>query len=198
MPMQYRDISHDTASHYRLDTNEKAVFFMLNRTGEITVELAGPGAAAHIFALYTEDGAAQRSLRLVQKHLAPDTVSSALVKTALDGTASFAYDGTIEIAKDAHRSDASQESRVLLLSSAARAYSRPALEILAHDVKCHHAATTSPVNDEALYFARSRGLSIDTARQLLVRGFFQEAFERMETLGASNAPARDRLHAFNI
>lgn len=195
--MQYRNISNDRASHYRLDTNEKAVFFMLNRTGEITVELAGPGATAHVFALYTEDELMERSLRLVQKHLAPNTVSSALVKTALDGKATFSYDGAIEIAKNAHRSKASQESRALILSPDARAYVRPALEILAHDVACHHAATTSPVNDEALYFARSRGLSMDAARRLLVRGFFQEALERMEALGVASADLRSRMPSFN-
>lgn len=197
MPMQYRDISNDRASHYRLDTNEKAVFFMLNRTGEITVELAGPGATAHVFALYTEDETAKRSLSLIQKHLAPDTVSSALVKTALDEKASFSYDGAIHIAENAHRSDASQESRALVLSPDARAYSRPALEILAHDVVCHHAATTSPVNDEALFFARSRGLSKDAARRLLVRGFFEEALERMEALGVTSTNARSRMPSFN-
>lgn len=195
--MQYRDISNDTASHYRLDTNEKVVFFMLNRTGEITVELSGPGATAHVFALYTEDAVTKRSLRLVQKHLAPDTVSSALVKTALDGKATFSYDGAIEIAQNAHRSQASQESRALILSPDARTSARPALEILAHDVACHHAATTSPVNDEALFFARSRGISEEAARRLLVRGFFQEALERMEMLGVASADARSRMPSFS-
>ncbi len=195
--MQYRDISTDTESLYHLDTNEKAVFFMLNRTGEITIELAGPGATAHVFALYTEDDTAKRSLSLMQKHLAPDTVSSALVKTAVDGKTSFSYDGAIHIAKNAHRSDASQESRTLVLSPDARAYARPALEILAHDVVCHHAATTSSVNDEALFFARSRGLSEDAARRLLVRGFFQEALDRMEALGVAGTNARNYTESFN-
>lgn len=196
--MQYRDISNDTASHYRLDTNEKAVFFMLNRTGEIVIELAGSGATAHVFALYTGDEAEKQCLSLVQKHLAPDTVSSALVKTALDGKASFSYDGAIEIAKDAHRSNATQESRALILSPDARVYARPALEILAHDVICHHAATTSPINDEALFFARSRGLSKDAVQQLLVRGFFEEAFVRMEALGVTGTDVRSRMPLFNV
>lgn len=170
---------------------------MLNRSGDITIELAEPGATAHIFALYTGAGEMKQTLRLAQEHLAPDTVSSALVKTALDGKSSFHYDGTIRINRDAHRSDASQESRALLLSPEARAHARPALEIFAHDVKCHHAATTAPVSDEALFFAMSRGLSKDAARQLLVSGFFQEALERMEMLGITGADARAAMQSLN-
>jgi Fe-S cluster assembly protein SufD len=181
--MEYRDISTDTSSRYRLARNEEVVFFMLNRSGDIAIELAGPGAKAHVFALYTADGGERQSLRLTQSHLAPDTVSSALVKTALGGTASFQYDGMIRIAQEADRSDASQESRSLLLSREARASARPALEILAHDVRCHHAATTSPLSEETLFFAASRGLTSEAAKNLLVQGFFQEALEQMEKLG---------------
>ncbi|MGB4834205.1 MAG: SufD family Fe-S cluster assembly protein [Candidatus Moraniibacteriota bacterium] len=180
--MQYRDISTDTQTVYRLAANEKMVFFMLNRTGDITIELAGSGATAHVFALYSGKGTLKQSLTLTQKHLAPDTISSVLIKSALDDQSSFTYDGAIKIAPDAHRSDASQESRALILSPDARAYARPALEILAHDVSCHHAAATSPINAEALYFAQSRGLSAAKARDLLVQGFFQEAIEKMQTL----------------
>jgi Fe-S cluster assembly protein SufD len=195
--MQYRDISTETESLYRLAAEEETVFFMLNRSGAITIELTGPGAKAHVFAFYTGDGATKQTLSLMQQHLAPDTVSSALVKTALDGKSSFSYDGAIGIAKNAHRSQATQESRILLLSPDARAYARPALEILAHDVVCHHAATTSPVNDEALFFARSRGLSGDTARQLLVQGFFQAALEQMETLGIASDGIARRIPSFS-
>lgn len=193
--MHYHDISNDTKTLYQLNTNEEGVFFMLNRSGEITFELAGPGATAHVFSFTIGNGESKQTLTLTQKHLAPDTVSSAVVKGALSGQATFTYDGVISIAKDAHRSDASQESRTLLLSKEARAYARPALEILAHDVKCHHAATTSPLNEEALFFAKSRGLSEVVARSLLVQGFFQEALEQMGKLGVDAKHVREQLNA---
>lgn len=183
--MQYRDISTDSTKVYRLATNEQVVFFLFNRSGDITIELAGSGATAHIFALYSGKENSKQSLSLTQKHLAPDTISSALVKAALDNHSSFTYSGAIAIAPNAHRSDASQESRALLLSSDARAEARPALEILAHDVKCHHAATTAPLSSESLYFARSRGLTEEQAQKLFVSGFFNEAIERMEPFGVS-------------
>lgn len=191
--MRYQDISTDTKTLYRLEADEQAVFFMLNRTGHITIELAGPGAAAHVFALYAGRHDSKQSLNLTQRHLAPDTVSSALVKAALADQSSFAYDGAIAIDAAAHRSDASQESRALLLSPSARAQARPALEILAHDVACRHAATTSPLNAEALYFAASRGLSASAAEDLLVRGFFRDAIERMEKFGIDAALAEEKI-----
>ena len=181
--MRFQDISQDTKTLYRLTDREPVIFFILNRTGKIVIELAHPKAAAHIFALYTGSHTTKQSLNLTQRHIAPDTVSSALIKVALSDTAAFSYDGVITIAADAHRSDASQESRALLLSPDARVQSRPSLEIHAHDVICHHAATTAPLNAEALFFAESRGLSKKNARTLLVQGFFQEGLERMEKLG---------------
>ncbi len=191
--MRYQDISQDQQTLYRLNKGEQVVFFLLNRTGEITIELTGPGATAHVFALYTGDGDTKQSLNLTQKHLASDTVSSALVKAALDGKSRFAYDGTITIDHAAHRSDASQESRSLLLSTEARSEARPALEIHAHDVKCHHAATTAPLNVDALYFAQSRGLSLPQARQLLIQGFFTEAIDQMAALGIDTSPLQHNL-----
>ncbi len=180
--MEYRDISTDTQSRYRLAAQEHVVFFILNRTGSITIELTGPGATAHIFALYTGHRTESPSLTLTQQHLAPETTSSALVKAALAGTSAFTYAGTIRISPDAHRSNATQESRNLLLSNGARAQARPSLEILAHDVICHHAATTAPLDPEQLFFAGSRGLTRKQATQLLVDGFFNDALQKMETL----------------
>ena len=181
--MRNQDISADTNPCYRIATSETVVFFVLNRAGDISLELSHPGARVHVFAFYTGRGPERKSLSLKQGHLAPDTVSSATVKTALDDQASFAYDGTIRISKDAHRSDARQESRALLLSPGARAYARPALEILAHDVKCRHAATAGPPGEESLFFVTSRGISENAARKLLTQGFFQETLEQMEKLG---------------
>lgn len=191
--MRYQDISHDRIAEYRIKQNESVVFFMLNRTGTITLDLSEPGATAHVFAFYTGRTDSKQSLELNQKHSAPDTTSSALIKSVLNDKAAFTYDGAIIIEKDAHRSDASQESRSLLLSPAARAHARPALEILAHDVKCHHAATAGPLSEESLFFAQSRGLSEKQAHALLVQGFFHEALETMERLGIETDDLRERL-----
>lgn len=193
--MHYLDISNEEKSVYRLKANEQVCLFLFNRSGKITIELAEPGATARVYALYFGKGKTQQSLTLIQKHLAPDTLSSALIKSALDDQSTFSYDGAIEITPSAHRSDASQESRALLLSPDARATARPALEILAHDVSCHHAATTSPINAETLYFAQTRGLSKATAQHLIIEGFFMEALEQMNAHNIDTAPIRKQVSA---
>ncbi len=178
--MTFQDISNDTKSLYRLQENEQVVFFMLNRSDTLTFELLGNGAAAHIFAFFVGTGTEQCQLHISQKHLAPKTVSRVLVKSILHEESVFSYRGTLHIAPEAVLSDASQENRNLLLSPLAKAFSKPALEILTSNVRCHHAATTSPLNKDALFFATARGLSPTQATKLLIDGFLASS---VETLG---------------
>jgi hypothetical protein len=141
--MKYLDISHDQKKIYSLGENEKVVFFLLNRSGEITFKLGAPGAEAHIYALYTGKNDDRHTLNIAQHHHAPHTKSSALVKSVLDDSSSFSYRGTIRIEKKATGTVATQENRNLLLSSTASVETNPILEILNQEVICHHAATTS-------------------------------------------------------
>ena len=183
--MRFIDISQDTKNNYRLEKNEKVVFFLLNRDGKLDFEMAGENAEAHIFAFAIGHGETKQKLEINQKHLAPRTTSSALVKAALKDEAEFSYEGLIHIGKKALLSDASQESRSLLLSPLAKASTKPALEILADDVACSHKATVSPVSKEALFFVESRGLSRKQATELLVSGFMKSSFDEMKELTSS-------------
>ncbi|MEK9151379.1 MAG: SufD family Fe-S cluster assembly protein [Patescibacteria group bacterium] len=196
--MKYYDITTDKQTIYRLESNEKVVFFMLNRSGAITFELAGRGAEAHIFAFFVGRNDDKGTLAITQKHIAPETTSHALAKSVLFDASEYAYEGLIAIDKQANRSDASQESRTLLLSPLAQASSKPSLEILANDVKCRHAATASPLNADALFFAQSRGLSGAQAEQLLIQGFIDEAVEKIEKLGVDTATIRESLEIKNF
>jgi Fe-S cluster assembly protein SufD len=180
--MKFRDISNDTETTYTLQKNEACVFFMLNRSGDITFDLKGEGSTAHVFSFFIGKNDDEGSLVIHQKHLAPKTTSQAIVKSILSDSAKFSYRGSIHIEKTASLSDASQENRNLLLSGEARAFSEPALEILTSDVKCHHASTTSPLDKEMLFFATTRGLSPKSARELLVSGFLQSSLDTLHTL----------------
>lgn len=183
--MKFHNITTDTQTTYRLAANEQAVFFMLNRSGDMTFELAGEKAAAHVFAFFVGTGEKQATLNISQRHLARETTSRVLVKSVLHDQSQFSYRGTLHIAEDASLSDASQENRNLLLSREAKAFSEPALEILNNDVRCHHAATTSPLNAEQLFFAKTRGLSETQAKALLIRGFLHSSLATMEALISS-------------
>ncbi len=178
--MIFKNITNDVAAHYRLTTNEKVVFFLFNRVGEITFELAGRGAEAHIFSFFIGKGTENKKLTVTQKHLSPHTVSSAVIKNVLFDASEYSYEGLIHITQGGQGSDASQECRTLLLSKEAKIFTRPALEILADDVRCRHAATVSPLNKEALFFIETRGLLPKQAQALLISGFFRSS---LQTLG---------------
>ncbi len=183
--MNYINITHDKKKTYTLKENEQCVFFLLNRSGAITFELAGAGAEAHIFAFFVGRDADAFTLTINQRHTAPHTVSHTLVKSVLSQASALTYNGLIHIGKAAVQSDTSQESRTILLSPDAKASAEPTLEILANDVRCRHAATTAPLNQETLFFAESRGLSKAQATTLLINGFFNEALEKIQTLDSS-------------
>lgn len=191
--MRFSDISHDAKTVYRLASGEQHTFLLINRGGDITFELFGATARAHIFAFFIGKDHTRYSLNLVQKHTAAFTASHALVKCAITDTAAVTYTGTVRIGKDAAQSDASQESRGLLLSRTATLITEPKLEISTHDVKCTHAATVSPLNVEALFYAKSRGVSAAAAQEMLLTGFFGEALEAMTALGIDTTNIRTRL-----
>ncbi|HWQ59831.1 MAG TPA: SufD family Fe-S cluster assembly protein [Candidatus Fimivivens sp.] len=180
--MQFLDISQDNQTVYRLGENERVMFLMENRDGEVTFELAGPGAETHIFALYTGIGDEHFAPRVIQRHLAPDTVSSSTVRARLDGSSSLRFRGLVEITKDAGGCDARQDIRALLLSPDSSASATPELEIDTDDVACSHAASIAPPDAEQLAYLATRGLSKAQATRLLTDGFFNDTLADMRRL----------------
>jgi hypothetical protein len=155
----FRDITHDTQTTYRLAADEQTVFFLHNRGGNISFELTGPRAEAHIFALFELAEDTQVDSTIHQVHVAPQTVSSFTGRSILSDQAICHWKGSLSIAKNASQSSGHQEMRHLLLSSDVKASSFPSLEIETDDVRCGHAATMSAPDPEQLFFLRSRGLS---------------------------------------
>jgi len=87
--------------------------------------------------------------------------------------------GMIHVDRDAQKTDGYQRNDNLILSDAARVDSIPGLEILADDVRCTHGATSGRVDDEQIFYARSRGLTRKEAVRMIVAGFFQQVFDRI-------------------
>src|SRR5207253_4665142 len=103
----------------------------------------------------------------------------------LDGHAHGVFHGRIVVHKDAQKTDAKQTNRNLLLSDDAQIDTKPQLEIFADDVKCTHGATIGQLEENALFYLRSRGIDEVSARRLLLRAFASECVERMK-----ESPAR--------
>ena len=109
------------------------------------------------------------------RHLTENSESHQRVRGALNDAALGIFDGMIYVAHGAQKTDARQDSRYILLADSARSHSVPRLEIYADDVQCAHGSTTGKVDEEALFYLRSRGIGYEAARKMLILSFLHEA-----------------------
>ena len=113
------------------------------------------------------------------EHLACLTQSNQLVRGAVDGHAHGVFQGKIHIEPNAQKTQGYQLHNALLLSDDAHIDVKPELEIFADDVKCSHGATSGDINEEELFYLKSRGIDELTARQILISAFLNTAFENI-------------------
>jgi len=145
--------------------------------------LVAPGGHAFVHGFMFGDGRQQFHLHTLQRHLADHCTSDLLIKGCLKDRARSVYQGLIQVAEGAQRTDAYQANRNLVLSDTARADSIPGLEILANDVRCTHGATIGNVDPEQMYYLMARGLPRNEAQRLIVEGFFAPVIDRIPLEG---------------
>jgi Fe-S cluster assembly protein SufD len=150
----------------------------LSRT-EVEAVLAEPGAHSEMLGVYFTDGTQHFDHRSLQDHVAPNCTSDLLYKGALKEASRAVYSGLIRVHPGAQKTDAFQTNRNIVLSDAAKADSIPNLEIEANDVRCSHAASVGPVDEDVLFYLQSRGIPRNEAERLVVTGFFQEVLDRV-------------------
>jgi Fe-S cluster assembly protein SufD len=136
--------------------------------------VVGQGASTRQVALYYADGTQMHDFRTLQDHVAPRTNSDLLFKGAVQDHAKSVYTGLIRIREEAKGSAAFQTNRSLTLSAGAWAESVPNLDIRTNDVKCSHASTVGPIDDDQRFYLESRGIRPDIAERLVVLGFFDD------------------------
>jgi len=149
--------------------------------------LVGRGAHGELLAVYFGERDQTLDFRTYQDHVAPDTTSNLLYKGVVAGRARSIYTGLIRVRPDARGTNAFQTNRNLKLSDEAWAESVPNLEIENNDVKCSHASTVSPVDEDQRFYLESRGVPTDEAERLVVAGFLDEVLQSAPT--ASAVPA---------
>ncbi|HWY39576.1 MAG TPA: Fe-S cluster assembly protein SufD [Chthoniobacterales bacterium] len=168
-------VDHD-ASAMSLNLNvgaRYARFEGLNR-------LVGEGARSDMLAVSVATNDQEFDSRTLQDHISPRTASDLLYKNALDDRARCTFGGLIRVEPHAHFTDAYQKVRNLLLSDDAEANSMPGLEILADNVRCTHGATSGQINEDEMFYLRSRGIPPKIAQRLIVKGFLNEVIQRLE------------------
>jgi len=148
----------------------------LSRT-EVHVNLTGPGSIAHLNAAQLLAGSQHGDFTSVVSHSAPGCTSRQTVKNVLAGRSRGVFQGRIEVARHAQKTDGYQMNQALLLSPDAEIDAKPELEIFADDVKCSHGATVGELEADQLFYLRSRGIGDAEARSILVRAFLAEALD---------------------
>ncbi len=186
---------HVATMHVQQGRNSR--FFSTNVTfgaaltrNTITSVLGGEGAETVLNGLYLATDAQIVDNHTAIDHAEPHCESHELYKGILGGRARGVFNGKIIVRKDAQKTDAKQTNKNLLLSDEASIDTKPQLEIFANDVKCTHGATIGQLDEEALFYLRSRGLGLGDARNILVAAFAGDVIERVNA-----SPMRDAFAA---
>ncbi len=142
-----------------------------SRDIDVSVDLTGPGAELSLRALYLCKADEKVNFRILVHHRAPGCRSTQLVNGIAGGNSSVTFHGTIVVAPDAQKTEAFQENHNILFSESAKVETRPQLEIYADDVKCSHGATVGRLNEDELFYMRSRGIPRKEAESLQMISF---------------------------
>lgn len=201
---------HAALDHYLLQQESKAAFHILTcavhqerhstftshslSTGgtlarsEINSELADEEITCTLRGVCAVTGRQQVDTHTRTDHAKPHGTSRQLYKSILDGQTTSVFNGKILVRQDAQKTDARQTNNNLLLSEDAAVHTTPRLEILADDVKCAHGATVGQLDQEALFYLRSRGIGLEAARSLMAYAFGSETISMVK-----HKLIRDRL-----
>jgi Fe-S cluster assembly protein SufD len=147
---------------------------------DVTTVLGGEGAESLLHGLYVISGEQHVDNHTVIDHAKPHCSSRELYKGILDGRSSGVFNGKIIVRKDAQKTDSKQSNKNLLLSEDSVINTKPQLEIYADDVKCTHGATIGQIDQEAVFYMRSRGIGLEEARALLTQAFASDVIDKIK------------------
>ena len=143
----------------------------------LKIQLAEQGANAELYGLASLDGDTQGHFHALVEHIAPNATSRQHFKSVLKDRARFSFEGKIYVHPEAQKTAAYQLNNNLILSDEASANAKPNLEVFADDVKASHGATVGRLDEEELFYLRSRGLDLEQARKWLIQGFCKEILD---------------------
>ena len=163
--------------HLQNDARLNTLFFNSGTElyrGDVNISFNGQNASAELNGLSLLKNNQHMDMRVIVDHAYPHCTSNQLFKYILDDKSTGVFNGRVIVQKDSQKTDSSQSNKNLLLSKSSSMNSNPQLEIYADDVRCSHGSTTGQLDEEVLYYLRSRGIDIVMAQQLMVEGFAGE------------------------
>ena len=190
--VHYYKVQNESDKSYHIGTTsvlqaDKSVFTANTVTANggfvrnnLNIKIDGEYAEANMFGLYIPNGKQHIDNHTAVDHAKPNSNSNELYKGILKGKSTGVFNGKIFVRQDAQKTNAFQSCKNVLLSEEASMNTKPQLEIWADDVKCSHGTTTGQLNDDALFYMQSRGISKDTARAFLTLAFAQDVIDKFE------------------
>jgi Fe-S cluster assembly protein SufD len=163
-----------TFTHYSVTLGGKIV-----RNDTNTV-LNGENCTGNLYGLYLTENSQHVDNHTLIDHAKPHCQSNELYKGVLNDRSRGVFNGKVFVRKDAQKTNAYQSNKAILLTNEATVDTKPQLEIYADDVKCSHGAAIGQLDDEAVFYLRSRGISEDMAKTVLIRAFANDIFETIE------------------
>lgn len=178
------DSFHIGTVHFQQGAKSNVISNAINFGGalvrnNITVVLNGEGIESTLNGLSLATGTQLIDNHTTIDHAKPQCASHELYKSILDGKSKGVFNGKIFVRKDAQKTDAKQTNKTLLLSDDATIDTKPQLEIFADDVKCTHGATVGHLDEEQLFYLRSRGIGLEEANDLLTFAFASDVINRV-------------------
>jgi len=189
--VEFNKIQNETAEAFHINHTEaylaKNSTFNINTItlgGEIVrnnlhIVLNDENGTAHLYGLYLLNGNQLVDNHTLVDHAKPNCYSNELYKGIIDDKAHGVFNGKIFVRQDAQKTNAYQSNKNILLSNDASMNAKPQLEIFADDVKCSHGATTGQIDEEALFYLRSRGIGEESARALLNTAFASDVINHI-------------------
>lgn len=163
----------------------------------LNIALDDENCEAHMYGLYLLHNQSHVDNHTMVDHRKPNSFSNELYKGVLHDQSTGVFNGKIFVRQDAQKTNAFQSNKNILLTDKANIYTKPQLEIWADDVKCSHGCTTGQIDEEQLFYLRSRGIHEDSAKAMLLIAFVNDILEKINIEGLKksiNQQILDRLH----
>ncbi len=179
-----RNASQVSTTHIRQVGTSYANAVIVSLNGEIVrnntnVVMEAPHCESHLYGLYFQKGDCHVDNHTIVDNVEPHCLSNELYKGMLDDNSTGVFNGKIFVRQPAQKTNAFQSNKNVLLSDSASVNTKPQLEIFADDVKCSHGCTIGQLDEEALFYLQSRGISEKTAKAMLLLGFASDILEKI-------------------
>jgi Fe-S cluster assembly protein SufD len=195
--LEYTNIQNESGdilinnSTVQLATSSHAACYTYTFDGSLvrnnlTLSIDGQGVDAHLYGLYLLSKNTIADNHTVVDHRKPNSSSNELYKGVMEGNSRGVFNGKIYVRPDAQKTNAFQSNRNLLLSESATVNTKPQLEIWADDVKCSHGCTTGQLDEEALFYLRSRGIPKEFAKGMMLSAFATETLSSLKQPAIQN------------